>query len=78
MLRLWDLNGGKSTKLFRAHTKDVLSCAFSPDNRQIVSASRDRSIRLWYATMCMRVKARRLSSGFFSLINAIYTQEHSR
>jgi guanine nucleotide-binding protein subunit beta-2-like 1 protein len=46
-LRLWDLQAGKSTRLFRQHTKDVISCAFSADNRQIVSASRDRSIRLW-------------------------------
>lgn len=29
------------------HSKDVLSVAFSSDNRQIVSASRDRSIKLW-------------------------------
>ena len=29
------------------HTKDVLSVAFSADNRQIVSASRDKTIKLW-------------------------------
>lgn len=29
------------------HTKDVLSVAFSADNRQIVSASRDQTIKLW-------------------------------
>merc|ERR1739848_561566 len=29
------------------HTKDVLSVAFSADNRQIVSAARDRTIKLW-------------------------------
>ncbi|KAL2520055.1 Uncharacterized protein Fot_23978 [Forsythia ovata] len=32
---------------FVGHTKDVLSVAFSGDNRQIVSASRDKSIKLW-------------------------------
>ncbi|CAL5434010.1 unnamed protein product [Camellia sinensis] len=32
---------------FVGHSKDVLSIAFSFDNRQIVSASRDRSIKLW-------------------------------
>ncbi|KDO62873.1 hypothetical protein CISIN_1g048118mg [Citrus sinensis] len=32
---------------FVGHTKDVLSVAFSIDNRQIVSASRDRTIKLW-------------------------------
>jgi len=32
---------------FVGHTKDVLSVAFSADNRQIVSGSRDKSIKLW-------------------------------
>ncbi|CAF2078125.1 unnamed protein product [Brassica napus] len=43
----WDLAAGVSTRRFVGHTKDVLSVAFSLDNRQIVSASRDRTIKLW-------------------------------
>merc|ERR1740124_785546 len=31
---------------FAGHTKDVLSVAFSADNRQIVSGSRDNTIKL--------------------------------
>lgn len=46
-LRLWDLNTGLTTRRFVGHSKDVLSVAFSIDNRQIVSASRDRTIKLW-------------------------------
>jgi len=46
-LRLWDLNAGKTTRRFEDHTKDVLSVAFSADNRQIVSGSRDKTIKLW-------------------------------
>ncbi|WZZ31457.1 hypothetical protein YC2023_014858 [Brassica napus] len=45
---LWDLAAGVSTRRFVGHTKDVLSVAFSFDNRQIVSASRDPTIKLWY------------------------------
>ena len=45
-LRLWDLNTGQTTRRFAdpkmGHQKDVLSVAFSADNRQIVSASRDK------------------------------------
>ena len=42
-LRLWDLNTGQSVRdPFYGHTKDVLSVAFSADNRQIVSGSRDK------------------------------------
>lgn len=46
-MRLWEISTGKTTKRFINHTKDVLSVAFSYDNRQIVSGSRDRSIKLW-------------------------------
>jgi guanine nucleotide-binding protein subunit beta-2-like 1 protein len=42
-----DLNTGTTTRNFYGHTKDVLSVAFSADNRQIVSGSRDKSINLW-------------------------------
>lgn len=46
-LRLWEINTGKCTRRFVGHTKDVLSVAFSSDNRQIVSGSRDRTVKLW-------------------------------
>lgn len=46
-LRLWDLNTGSTTRRFVGHTSDVLSVSFSADNRQIVSGSRDRTIKLW-------------------------------
>ena len=38
---------GNSTRRFVGHTGDVLSVAFSIDNRQIVSGSRDKTIKLW-------------------------------
>uniref|UniRef100_A0A671LT77 Small ribosomal subunit protein RACK1 n=1 Tax=Sinocyclocheilus anshuiensis TaxID=1608454 RepID=A0A671LT77_9TELE len=38
---------GTTTRRFVGHTKDVLSVAFSADNRQIVSGSRDKTIKLW-------------------------------
>ena len=41
------LSQGVTTRRFVGHTKDVLSVAFSADNRQIVSAARDRTIKLW-------------------------------
>ena len=41
------LRGGTTTRRFVGHSKDVLSVAFSVDNRQIVSGSRDKTIKLW-------------------------------
>merc|ERR1712010_283175 len=46
-LRVWNLNLGASDPTFVGHEKDVLSVAFSADNRQIVSGSRDKTIKLW-------------------------------
>lgn len=36
-----------TTRRFVGHTNDVLSVSFSADNRQIVSGSRDRTVKLW-------------------------------
>lgn len=33
--------------VFKGHKQDVMSVAFSADNRQIISSSRDKTIRLW-------------------------------
>ena len=38
-LRLWDLNNGSTTRRFVGHTKDVLSVAFSHDNRFVPIAA---------------------------------------
>ena len=56
-LRLWYIGpppggepgtiSGECKYQFKGHTKDCLSVAFSPDNRQIVSGSRDHTIKLW-------------------------------
>jgi guanine nucleotide-binding protein subunit beta-2-like 1 protein len=34
-LRLWDITTGSTTRRFVGHSKDVLSVAFSVDNRQV-------------------------------------------
>jgi WD40 repeat protein len=46
-LLLWDLSTVLTTRHFVDHEKNVLSVVFSVDNRQIVSASREKTIKLW-------------------------------
>jgi len=45
--RLWNLVKGTSVVKFAGHTKDCLSVAFSSDNRQIITGSRDKSVKVW-------------------------------
>jgi len=40
-MRLWDLKTCKTQRLFIGHEKEVFTCSFSPDNRQIISAGAD-------------------------------------
>lgn len=46
-VNMLSLCSGATTRRFVGHTKDVLSVAFSADNRQIVSGSRDKTVKLW-------------------------------
>jgi WD40 repeat protein len=45
-LKLWDL-AGNCLQTFIGHTAGVSSVNFSPDGKQIVSASWDKSLKLW-------------------------------
>lgn len=71
-------SSGNTTRRFVGHSKDVLSVAFSADNRQIVSGSRDRTIKLWNTlgvckyTIQVNVKlCSAVSNTIIEMINAI-------
>lgn len=46
-LRLWDIETGVHLQVFEGHTDIVTAVEFSPDGRQAVSVSLDRTLRLW-------------------------------
>ena len=46
-MRLWDLEEGKTTSTFVGTEGNVMPVSLSPDNKEIVSGSRDKTIRVW-------------------------------
>jgi WD40 repeat protein len=50
LVRLWDLPSERLAALGFPHQRDVIWAGFSPDGRQILTASRDGTARLWDAT----------------------------
>jgi WD40 repeat protein len=51
-LRLWDLKNGKCSRTFNGHTKDVLSVAFSVDNRQVRYAALAGTLSAAHSSSC--------------------------
>jgi WD40 repeat protein len=45
--RLWDVKTRKEIRRFTGHTDLINSVSFSPDDRLLVSASSDRTVRWW-------------------------------
>ena len=47
---MWDPRTGVELHALLGHTHMVLGCAVSPDGAWIVSASEDRTLKVWYAS----------------------------
>jgi WD40 repeat protein len=47
MVRVWEAVSGAHKRTMSGHTGPILSVAFSPDGSQLISASHDRTMRVW-------------------------------
>jgi eukaryotic-like serine/threonine-protein kinase len=59
-VRVWSLQEGREAFVLRGHTNLVMAVAYSPDDKQLVTASLDGSVRIWDLTRpyCARVMDR--------------------
>src|SRR5712692_7681740 len=45
--RVWDAASGRSLAVLQGHTDSVTSAVFSPDGQRVVTASADKTARVW-------------------------------
>ncbi|XP_015776356.1 PREDICTED: apoptotic protease-activating factor 1-like [Acropora digitifera] len=47
LFSVWDSGSGRELLNFAGHKKDVFSCSFSPDDRNVLSCSADNTVKVW-------------------------------
>ncbi|MCL2443636.1 MAG: caspase family protein [Treponema sp.] len=68
IIKLWDVNSGREIRTFNGHSHNVMSVAFSPDGKQIVSGSWDNTIILWDVASGQEIK---VFSGYTSPVGSV-------
>lgn len=67
LLRTWDVASGQKLRDFDGHKAGVWQAIFSPDGHRILSASSDRTLRLWDAATGDEVRRFRASDSVTSV-----------
>jgi WD40 repeat protein len=53
-IRVWDIASGKELEKFSGHNGQILSLAFFPDSRTLISGSEDTTALIWDVAQCRR------------------------
>ena len=69
--RVWDAATGKEIAILKGHDGIVFSAAFSPDRKTIVTASFDKTARLWETAQAER-------SPFFAMRHRLLLPSSAR
>jgi WD40 repeat protein len=72
---LWDAQSGRVIRRFEGHTEQVYGATFSPDGRQIVTASADGTARIWDVATD---KATILDGHSSSVVSAAFSSQGDR
>ncbi len=67
-IRLYDFTNGQLVGLLKGHTQSILSLAFSPDSRFLVSGSSDKTASLWDVKRYVNVHTLRGHSDAVSVV----------
>jgi len=55
-INTWELSTGREINSFSGHTANVLSVAYSPDGKQVLSGSVDKTFKLWDAATGQEIR----------------------
>ena len=63
VVRLYDIESGRELRSLRGHTDHVVAAKFSPDSRRVLTASADKTARLWDVSTGEQVPGFLVKSG---------------
>ena len=47
LIKLWNLKTGRMAKTFSGHRDDITALEFTPNNKVLVSGSKDKTVKVW-------------------------------